>query len=76
MKKILTLLVFMTFLGNSCLLAQSPPNPPPDAGASSPTGPVGNGAPVDDGVFILIGLAGLLAGKKVYDLSTGVRTEE
>jgi hypothetical protein len=49
--------------------AQTPPHP--NGGAAPATGiggntPVGAGAPVGSGTLLLLGLAGLYGGKKVY----------
>jgi hypothetical protein len=48
-------------------IAQPPPPPPPGGGHGLP-GNQPSGAPVGEGVFLLIGLAGIYGGKKVYDL--------
>jgi len=54
-----------------------PGGPPPPPGGGH--GGIGNepppGAPVGEGVFLLIGLAGLYGSKKVYDLRKSLRTE-
>lgn len=56
--------------------AQTPPPPPPNTGhggaGNAPAGPSG---PIGDGMYILIGLAGLYAGKKVYDYKKAVPAE-
>ena len=60
----LALVIGLNTLGS----AQAPPPPPPDAGHGL-LGPQHdpNSAPIGDGVYILIGLVGLYAAKKVRD---------
>jgi hypothetical protein len=70
MKKILLLLAFLT-LGSIRLLAQAPP-PPPASGSSNGTngivgGSEGPGTPVGNGTFILVILAAVYTGRKVYE---------
>ena len=70
MRKILLLLAFLT-LGSITLMAQAPPPPPAGADNNSTNGyvggPVGPGAPVGNGTFILVILAAAYAGRKVYE---------
>jgi hypothetical protein len=63
MKKIILLTVFAA-LCSFALLAQSPPNPPENAGGSG--GPVGGGAPIGSGIVLLITLAAGYGAKKVF----------
>lgn len=68
--KILTAIFTLALLIglNTLSSAQAPPPPPPTEGhglLGSQHDP--NSAPVGDGVYILIGLVGLYASKKVYD---------
>jgi hypothetical protein len=54
-----------------------PPPPPPGGGhGGGGNNPPGSGAPIGEGMFILIGLAGLYGGKKVYDLRKNAKSEE
>lgn len=55
-----------------------PPPPPPGGGGGggTGTGQGGNqGAPIGDGMFLLLGLAGLYAGRKLYLDKTADKTE-
>jgi len=52
------------------------PPPPPGGGHGSGGNEPPAGAPVGEGVFLLIGLAGLYGGKKVYDIRKSLKTEE
>lgn len=61
-----TLLVLGLFFGIQTVSFSQPP-PPASHAQSGDQGPVGGGAPIGEGVYILIGLAGLYAGKKIYD---------
>ncbi|MDO9254730.1 MAG: hypothetical protein Q7U54_04390, partial [Bacteroidales bacterium] len=49
------------------LTAQAPPHPNGGAAPSGINTPVGAGAPVGSGTLLLLGLAGLYSGKKVYN---------
>ncbi|MFA5418273.1 MAG: hypothetical protein WC341_07435 [Bacteroidales bacterium] len=63
----ITLLIIILLVSNPAH-SQGPPPPPPEnhgAGGNTDAG----SAPIDGGVFILIGLAALYGGKKVYDLN-------
>jgi predicted small lipoprotein YifL len=73
-----SLLVLVLFVSISvCGLAQPPPPPPPPANGHGGTGnsPAGPSSPIGDGMYILIGLAGLYAGKKVYDYRKAAELE-
>lgn len=66
--------IFITFLSLAVLiiihtaaLAQPGGPPPPPGGGHGGGGNQPPGAPVGEGIFLLVGLAGLYAGKKVYD---------
>ena len=52
-----------------------PPPPPPNHGGGGNTPPSGGGAPVGEGMFILLGLAGLYGAKKVYDMRKEAKIE-
>ncbi len=68
MKKILatTLLLFSLLLGSQQLTSQPPP--PPGNHGSSNNQNAGNGAPIEGGLFILLGLGAAYGGKKLYTL--------
>jgi len=59
---ILTFVVFSTIL-----MAQGPPPPPPGGVGSGDHNTQGGSAPIGGGSLILIGLAAIYGGKKVYD---------
>lgn len=66
------LVLSITIGVNSISIAQ----PPPPAGhGATGNAPPGGGAPVGEGLFLLIGLAGLYAGKKVYALRNTLKVE-
>ncbi len=72
------LLVLVLFVSISvCGLAQTPPPPPPPANGHGQTGnsPAGPSGPIGDGMYILIGLAGLYAGRKVYGYKKTLSTD-
>jgi len=52
-----------------------PPIPPPNHGNAGNAPGHAGGAPVGEGMLILIGLAGLYGGKKVYDMRKEVKSE-
>ena len=49
-------------------MAGNPPDLPAGHGSNSDQNPPGGGAPIASGLDILIGLGGVYAGKKIYDL--------
>ncbi len=69
MKRIIVLLAFIV-LGNLTLIAQAPPSPPSTGNNSGSNGFVGGSeggsAPIGNGTFILMALAAIYAGRKVY----------
>jgi len=68
MKKILNLLLVAAFVTLSMgVIAQPPPPGNPSSGGGGNT-PVGTPSPVGSGMLLLIGMAGLYGGKKVYTL--------
>ena len=71
------LLILVLFVSMSvCSFAQTPPPPPPNSGHGQPgNSPAGPSSPIGDGMYILIGLAGLYAGKKVYDYRKAAEVE-
>ena len=69
MKRNFKILVIAAFLavGPIMMLAQNPPHPNGGAAPGSGTNtPVGGGASLGDGVFILVTLAASYAGRKIY----------
>jgi len=53
-----------------------PPPPPPGNGHGQPgNNPPGAGAPIGEGMFLLIGLAGLYGGKKVLNLRKSIKVK-
>jgi hypothetical protein len=73
--------IFAAFLTFALLISihtvsVAQPPPPPDHGGGGNTPPGGGaGAPIGEGVFILLGLAGLYGGKKVYNIRKEVKSE-
>ena len=73
MKEIVKTLLITAFLivAPALIFAQQPPHPnggiAPVTGAGGNT-PVGAGAPIDSGTILLIGLAGLYGGRKIYGI--------
>jgi hypothetical protein len=70
MKRSIRILVLAALISSPILmLAQSPPHPnggnAPNAGGTT-NGPVGGGAPIENGTFILFTLALAYIGRKVY----------
>ncbi len=68
MKKIILLAVFVA-ISSFALLAQGPPPVPPASANQGGTGPVGDsggGAPIGNGVVLLIALAVGYGAKKVF----------
>ena len=77
--KILKAFIALTFLFSIHTVSFSQPPPPPPLPPGGGHGSGGNqpgGAPVGEGVFLLIGLAGLYGGKKVYDIRKSLHTED
>ncbi len=75
--------ILKTFLALALLFSiqtvsfsQPPPPPPPTIGHGAAANQPGGGAPIGDGMFFLIGLAGLYGGKKLYDLRKSPNAEE
>ena len=61
---LLILVLFITI--NAAGIAQTPP-PPPPGGVHGQAGNKAPAAPIGEGIFLLIGLAGMYGSKKVYD---------
>lgn len=74
--------ILKTFLALALLFSihtvgfSQPPPPPPSIGHGATSNQPGAGAPIGEGMFMLIGLAGLYAGKKLYDLRKTINSEE
>jgi uncharacterized membrane protein len=70
-KMIKTAAIVILLIGSGLVNAQNPPHPnsgvTPGSGNTVVGGQQG-GAPIGSGTFLLIGLAGLYAGKKTYNL--------
>jgi hypothetical protein len=68
MKALIKIMIIAAFLLISMptLQAQAPPHPNGGAAPTSGNTPVGAGAPIGSGTLLLIGLAGLYGGKKVF----------
>ena len=60
--------LILLFSIHTVSLSQPPP-PPAAAHGTAANSPAGAGAaPIGEGMFLLLGLAGLYGGKKIYDL--------
>lgn len=57
-------------------LSQPPPPPPSSGHGAAGNNPPGAGVPIGEGMFLLIGLAGLYGGRKVYDLRKTLKSKE
>jgi hypothetical protein len=68
MKKLLATLALFIFISTGSIVFSQPPPPPPnpDLVSSGPVGGSQSGAPVGDGVWILLALSMAYAGRKVY----------
>ena len=78
MKKNIILLAFLIVISFS-LSAQAPPPPPSSGNDDGKNGFVGGsdgGAPIGNGTFILLTLAAVYAGRKVYEVHTVELTEK
>jgi hypothetical protein len=75
--KILPFFVFFIIAAsiNTQSVAQPPPPPPAGHGLANDN-PPGGGAPIGDGMFLLLGLAGMYGAKKLFDLRRQVNREE
>jgi hypothetical protein len=56
-------------------MSQPPPPPSTGHGGASNQAP-GAGAPIGDGMFLLLSLAGLYSGKKIYDIRKAVAVKD
>ncbi len=70
---LLVLVLFVTI--NAAGIAQTPPPPPPGGGHGiAGNTPPGSSAPIGEGMFLLIGLAGMYGSKKVCDYRNEVKS--
>jgi len=69
----ITLVLFLSI--STISIAQPPPPPPPGGGHGQGGNQPAGGAPIGEGMFLLIGLAGLYGGKKVYDMRKALKSE-
>ena len=71
LKSIIALTLFISI--NTFSVAQPPPPPPNLGHGSGGNNPPGAGAPIGEGFYLLLGLAGMYGGKKVYDLRSQLK---
>jgi hypothetical protein len=69
------LVLSFVFALQSVSFSQTPPPPPPQHGTLD-NAPPGGGAPIGEGLFFLIGLAGLYGGIKIYDIRKSLKVKE
>ena len=72
----LLLLAFVFTLQNVSFSQPPPPASNHGSQGNAPPGGGGGGAPVGDGLFFLVALAGLYGGKKIYDARKTTREIE
>ena len=65
-KSIITILLLLMFVAVSDVMAVGPGEPPEDPGTGTP---IGGSAPIGGGIFILLGLAAIYGGRKVYQMN-------
>jgi hypothetical protein len=75
MKKLYNLILITGFLFCNLGAFSQPPPPPPDPSGNGNI-PVGGGAPVGSGTLLLIGMAALYGGSKVYTMRSTEESEE
>jgi len=77
-KILITLIVLSFVFGvNTVSFSQPPPPPPPSVGhGRAGNAPADAGAPIGEGMFLLIGMAGLYAGHKIYNLRKTLKNKE
>ena len=78
MKRNLNRLILAVFLFAQpfILWAQTPPDPPGGSPGTGGPGTVGSGAPIGDGVFILLALAMAYTARKIYIMRTEKQAEK
>ena len=69
MKNILRTFIVISFLAALPLVSTAQVMAPSDPGSAPQGQPIGGGAPVGGGLFILLGLGAAYGGKKVYNLN-------
>jgi len=57
-------------------LTHTPTSPPRTGHGGAGNAPPGAGEPIVEGMFLLIGLAGLYTGKKIFDLRKPLKVED
>jgi hypothetical protein len=70
------LLLSLVFTLQSVSFSQGAPPPPPPQHGTAENAPPGGGAPIGEGLFFLIGLAGLYGGIKIYDIRKSLKVKE
>ena len=69
------ILLFVLTTTGTVIFAQPPPPPPSQGHGLGSDNPPGSGAPIGDGKFLLLGLAGLYCAKKTYELRKESKSE-
>jgi hypothetical protein len=76
MKNFFRFLLALTILICIHTVSMAQPPPPPNGGHGMNGDQVpGAGAPIGEGIFLLLGMAGVYAGKKVYDLRKALKVD-
>jgi len=75
MRKYFLIFVALTLLISIHTVSNAQPPPPPNGHGLNNDQVPGGGSPIGEGMFLLFGLAGLYAGKKVYDLRKPLKVE-
>jgi hypothetical protein len=71
------LLAFTVLFSIHTVSLSQPPPPPPSNGHGAPgNSPPGAGAPIGEGMLLLMGLAGLYGGKKLLNLRKSFKINE
>lgn len=68
MKKIVIVLAITTSITSIKLFSQPPPPPSDHNLTGNQAADTGGGAPIEGGLFILLGLGAAYGGKKIYDM--------
>ena len=74
---LITFMVISIVVGISTVgFTQPPPPPPPSVGhGAAGNVPGGGGAPIGEGMYFLLGLAGLYGGAKVYEIRKSLKNK-
>ncbi len=75
MKNIFKIIIAAFLITAPLLMLAQPPHPPGGGHGSTENDPV-PGAPVGEGMLLLIGLAGLYGGKKILDIQKAVKEKK